>query len=261
MINNINLKKSKNHKFSTFRIFLLFLSFIILGFIVNIGINSLKSKTSDTHSSVITDFYSKFNNCDFDEAENLILTNYSSDYNNNNKLTKDLNSYFTGVINKVCSSIASGEITDYEALTVLTEIKKYNILNSSLDKLIASIDNTESATVNTTINDSGNPLYKGIDAFNNKEYSKAISYLASISESNNLDYKNAKEYIIKCKTEYKNSLFSEADILCAEDYYTKAIELLTSYDTNILGTENKEISDKINSIRTLREQYLNTIDK
>ena len=60
-------------------------------------------------------------------------------------------------------------------------------------------------------------------------------------------------------TDYKNNLFKEADELAKNDYYTKAINLLSNVDASIISEEDEEINNKINSIAEAKENYLASI--
>lgn len=86
-----------------------------------------------------------------------------------------------------------------------------------------------------------------------------MSYFNSISKDNKKDFNSAKEYIHKTKEIYKNELITKSDELIANKYYTKAIELLSSYDTNILGENNKDINDKIHFVKMVKDEYLANI--
>ena len=69
-------------------------------------------------------------------------------------------------------------------------------------------------------------------------------------------YNTAQNYIEKCKTSYKQSVFQEADKLVSEDYYTKAIDLLSNLDRTIISSTDSDIENKISSIEIAREEYL-----
>ena len=105
----------------------------------------------------MNEFYSTFNKYDFDKALNIINTTRNSNILKKKHLKADLNSYFTGIVNIIIESIASGDISDSDAISILSEIKKYDILNSSLDNLLASLDS------NYTYNPPSKPNNNNID--------------------------------------------------------------------------------------------------
>lgn len=253
-----NNPKPKN-KFSIFMILSIFALFILLGFGVNIYLNyQYKQATSS--------FYKSFNNCEFSGAKDTLNKKIISF--KKNQLNSDLNTYFTEIVNKLCISLKNNEISNKQALTVLSEIKSYNILNSSLDKLILALENSpiENSTSNgissssnnssTSSSEKDNYLNLGISAFNSKDYSKAIKYFNLVPKSLVEDYSMAQEYIKDCKAIYKDYLLEAADKLVANKYYTKAINLLSEYDSNLLSKNDiTEINNKISSIKLFREEY------
>ena len=260
MNSTINNKQKNN--FTLFRFFLLCIIFITLGF----GVNTYSNYT---YNNNMNEFYSTFNKYDFDKALNIIDTTSNSNILKKKQLKADLNSYFTGIVGMIIESIASGDMPESDAISILSEIKKYDILNSSLDNLLASLDsnykynptskpnsnnNIDNNDTDSSITESDN-LTLGIEAFENKDYSTAISYFNKISKSSSSDFNKAKEYILNCKKSYKTHLLTEAEELIANKYYTDAIAFLSSYDTSILSSEDKDISNKINSVEMFRDEY------
>ncbi|MBU3137990.1 L,D-transpeptidase [Clostridium gasigenes] len=263
MNSTINNKQKNN--FTLFRFFLLCIIFITLGF----GVNTYSNYT---YNNNMNEFYSTFNKYDFDKALNIIDTTSNSNILKKKQLKADLNSYFTGIVGMIIESIASGDMPESDAISILSEIKKYDILNSSLDNLLASLDsnykynptskpNSNNTNTNIDNNDTDSSITEsdnltlGIEAFENKDYSTAISYFNKISKSSSSDFNKAKDYILNCKKNYKTHLLAEAEELIANKYYTDAIAFLSSYDTSILSSEDKDISNKINSVEMFRDEY------
>ena len=209
--------------------------------------------TNSTYSALKNNFCSEFNNCNFQEAKKILNTNSLAIKLNKKNLNKDLNIYFTNIVNLLCTNLISGNITSDKALVVLKEIQGYGVLNSSIDKLILSMDSN--FTPQTT-SDYNTLLELGLDNINNKNYSKAMELLLMIPETESTCYSKAQEYITSCKENYKKDLFAEADNLVKDDYYTKAIDLLNDLDTNIVAADDSEIISKINSIENARSDYL-----
>ncbi len=104
---------------------------ILLGFTANIYLSS-------QYEALTSKFYTKFNNYEFSDAKSVINNKVLTI--KKNKLNTDLTSYFTDIVNKICSSLSNNEISPDYALEILNEIKSYNVLNSSLDKLIIALD-------------------------------------------------------------------------------------------------------------------------
>lgn len=258
-------KSKKQNRFSIFKLLSIFVLFILLGFTTNIYLNS-------QYESLTSSFYNEFNNYNFSDAksilDNKVLTIKKSTLND------DLNSYFTDIVNKICIALSNNKVSSTKALEVLNEIKGYNVLDSSLDKLISalyeddnSITTNNQSSITNDLDDSNDNditfennedsfLNLGISAFNSKDYDAAMEYFNQITESTPNDYEIAQSYINDYKSNYKDYLLESIDELVANKYYTKAINILSNYDVSLL-TEDEitEIENKINSITMFREEY------
>lgn len=241
----MDLKKSRitilKILISTVLLFLLTLS-------VNYYINYNYSKTLNT-------FYSEFNQCDFNDAKETLSDNSFVLKLKKKAMTSEVSKYFTSIITTLCNELKNNNITSDQAVTVFKEIKSYDILDESLDKLILTLDQ------DYVLEDSS--LYKhyldlALEKYNVGQYSEAIEMLSKIPYSQLEYYNTAQDYIEKCKDSYKQSLFNEADKLSEEDYYTKAIDLLSNVDESIVSSTDKDIQNKISSIEIAREEYLSS---
>ena len=226
---------------STVLLFLLTLS-------VNYYINYNYSKTLNT-------FYSEFNQCDFNDAKETLSDNSFVLKLKKKAMTSEVSKYFTSIITTLCNELKNNNITSDQAVTVFKEIKSYDILDESLDKLILTLDQ------DYVLEDSS--LYKhyldlALEKYNVGQYSEAIEMFSKIPYSQLEYYNTAQDYIEKCKDSYKQSLFNEADKLSEEDYYTKAIDLLSNVDESIVSSTDKDIQNKISSIEIAREEYLSS---
>lgn len=221
---------------------------LLLVFAVNYYINYKYSLITD-------DFFSKFNNYDFTAAKEIITDDNIYLKLKKKNLNKDLNTYFSSLVKKLCDSVLDNEENKSNAIEVLNEIKSYNILDSSLNKAIISLDNTY---IPENDSDYKAILDLALDNYNNKDFSIAINLLNKVPDSSKY-YSDATKYIEKCITDYKNDLFKEADELAKNDYYTKAINLLSNVDTSIISEEDEDINNKINSIAESKENYLASI--
>ena len=256
-------KSKKRNRFSIFKLFSIFLLLILLGFTANVYLNS-------QYEELTSEFYTSFNTHNFTNAKAVI--NNKALTVKKAKLNTDLTSYFTNIVNKICSSLSNNEISPNYALEILNEIKSYNVLNSSLDKLITAlndkyIDTSDSTTTSTStdnaINSDDNFNYNedsylnlGIAAFNEKDYETAMKYFNLIDKSSPKDYEIAKGYIKDFKSNYKIYLMESVDELVANKYYTKALNILSNYDEDLLTKDEIiEVENKINSIKLFREEY------
>lgn len=229
------------------------LSKILIGISIILLIFALNYYINYSYKSLTSNFYTNFNQCNFESAKEILSKDKLVTSIKKNKLNKDLTVYFTSIIAELCSKITTGDIDTSSALIVLKEINTYGYINSSLDKLILSLDEAYIPLNSSTYNYF---LELGITNYNNKDYAKAISTLKKIPNSEDKYYTTANNYIDKCISDYKAELFKSADELVANKYFTKAIELLTTTDSNIISSDDIDISNKIKFISSAREEYL-----
>ena len=239
-------KKNKNK--DVFKIFAISCSVLLLVVILNFYVDY-------KYLSIVNNFYSKFNSCDFTEAKKIINNDSIYLKLKKKKLNNDLNAYFSEVVNNICQSLLESNEEKEKALIVFNEIKSYNILNSSINKLIISLDKNY---VVQTESDYKAVLLLGVDSYNNGNLKEGIDYLKKIPSTSKYANK-ANKYIKQYVNEYKEGLFNQADELVKDDYYTKAINLLKDADTSIIDVNDTDIEAKINSISEARENYLTSI--
>ena len=239
-------KKNKNK--DVFKIFSISCSVLLLVVILNFYVDY-------KYLSIVNNFYSKFNSCDFTEAKKIINNDSIYLKLKKKKLNNDLNAYFSEVVNNICQSLVESNEEKEKALIVFNEIKSYNILNSSINKLIISLDKNY---VVQTESDYKAILLLGVDSYNNGNLKEGIDYLKKIPSTSKYANK-ANKYIKQYVNEYKEGLFNQADELVKDDYYTKAINLLKDADTSIIDVNDTDIEAKINSISEARENYLTSI--
>lgn len=239
-------KKNKNK--DVFKIFSISCSVLLLVVILNFYVDY-------KYLSIVNNFYSKFNSCDFTEAKKIINNDSIYLKLKKKKLNNDLNAYFSEVVNNICQSLLESNEEKEKALIVFNEIKSYNILNSSINKLIISLDKNY---VVQTESDYKAILLLGVDSYNNGNLKEGIDYLKKIPSTSKYANK-ANKYIKQYVNEYKEDLFNQADELVKDDYYTKAINLLKDADTSIIDVNDTDIEAKINSISEARENYLASI--
>lgn len=242
-----NLFKRNKNK-DVFKIFAISCSVLLLVVILNFYVDY-------KYLSIVNNFYSKFNSCDFTEAKKIINNDSIYLKLKKKKLNNDLNAYFSEVVNNICQSLLESNEEKEKALIVFNEIKSYNILNSSINKLIISLDKNY---VVQTESDYKAILLLGVDSYNNGNLKEGIDYLKKIPSTSKYANK-ANKYIKQYVNEYKEGLFNQSDELVKDDYYTKAINLLKDADTSIIDVNDTDIEAKINSISEARENYLTSI--
>lgn len=254
--------KSKN-KISIFMILSILTLFILTGTLSNMYLNS-------KYNEITSSFYKSFDNNEFSNAKNILNNKILS--LKQNKLNSDLNNYFAGLVDKTCDLLSQDKISTNDAVTILSEIKTYNLLDSSLDRLIVALDDTklssnldieleddeiEELSDDSTLENVDNDyLALGINALNNQEYDKAIEYFKLVPVSKRDDYIEARQYIKNSIKSYRDYLIEEADELVSEKYYTKALNFLSDSHLDILNDEYLlDIENKIASIEQFREEY------
>lgn len=227
------IKDSSNNGNLKFKISLL-LMIVMLGSIIFYSVFSYKI--------MMKNFISSFNSNNFSNANNLLLTTEKFNPFKSLLLEKDLSTYFSNKLEELSTMLSNGEISENDALNIMYEIQRYDIVSTDLDN--------SSATFNPNTSDA---FIAALELFKNKKYKDAYSAFKAIDSSDS-NYNSAKEYIDKCKSNLKADTLSKADELCTNDYYTKAIEEIEQYKS-ILG-DDQELSKKIESIKKLRNDYL-----
>ena len=208
------------------------------------------------YSSITNEFFSKFNSCNFTEAKKIITSDNIFLKLKNKTLSKDLNIYFSSIVENICDSVLDNYDDTEKALIVLNEIKSYNVLNCSLNKVIISLDANYQPKTET---DYEALLDLGVNNYDNGDFDVAISYLSKIPDTST-HYSNSIKYIEKCQNDYKEMLFNDADALIKNDYYTKAINLLSNIDTSIIPNDDIDINNKIDAISQAKENYLASLN-
>ncbi len=241
----------KNSNIRFFKLFTILGSIVLLIFILNFYIDS-------TYSVIRNNFYNYFNQCDFENAESELSSNNFILKLKKNTLREDLKSYFTNVVAILCKDLQSHDSNSNNVIPVLKEIKSYNVVNDSIDKLLIALDKNfipESSSDYEAI------LAIGIDNYNAKNYSKSIEFLSKIDTSFPTYYTEATEYINKCREDYTEKILMEATSLAKDDYYTKAIDLLYNIDTTIIDNNDAAIVSAISTLEFDREEYLESVEQ
>ena len=241
----------KNSNIRFFKLFTILGSIALLIFILNFYIDS-------TYSVIKNNFYNYFNQCDFENAEAELSSNNFILKLKKNTLTEDLKSYFTNVVAILCTDLKSHSNNSDNVIPVLIEIKSYNVVNDSINKLLIALDEN---FIPETSSDYEALLAIGIDNYNAKNYSKSIEFLSKVDTSFPTYYAEATEYINKCRADYTKVILAEATSLAKEDYYTKAIDLLYNLDTTIIDSDDPAIVSAISTFEFDRKQYLDSVEQ
>ncbi len=241
MFKRLNLKK-----FNIFKFLSCFIVLVILLISFNYAINI-------SYNNTMNNFYNKFNSGDFKKAKETLSDNKVVNILKKNHKNSDLNNYFTSVVDILCKKIKNNSITNSQALVYLNEINSYNILNSSLDKLILVLDENYCPSTSHGYN---SLLKLASEAYDINNFSYAITLLKKIPKNEKTYYSKAQNQIKKCMNKYRDNLIDEAEELSNNEYFSKAIDLLSNYDTSILPANDELIDIKIDEIDNKRTNYL-----
>lgn len=196
------------------------------------------------YNSTFNAFKSEFDNFNYSEANNILLTKQNFNPFKQIFISKDLNDYFSNKVNELSDSIANNTLPQEEILLQLKEIDRYNIL--SHDELISL-----SCTIDS-IKTSDSEYKNGIAYYDADDYSNALSCLNKVS-SLDLNYNSALKYINESKNKIKENIFAYCDELASKDYYSKAITILSDSDT--LSIDDPEVKNKIIELKSKQQEY------
>ena len=194
----------KKLNFKKFNIFKFFTYFIILAMLLT----AFNYYINVSYSNIMNNFYTEFSSGNFKTAKEILSDNKIINVLKKNSQSSDLNKYFTSVIDTLCKELKINSITKYQALVYLNEINSYNILNSSLDKLILVLDENYCPSTSHGYN---SILELANEAFDNNNFSYAIKLLKKIPTSEEYYHAKAENMLEKCRNKYRNNLIAEAE--------------------------------------------------
>lgn len=197
-----------------------------------------------SYNIFFNNFKSAFNNNNFNYANSLLITSNNFNPFKTYCLSTDLKSYFEEVLSETNTKLKNKTISKNEYKNIIIEISSYDFVDIDTETLLDEIDYED-------------PYYLGKKQFDAKQYIDAYNTFMSVHPSNK-NYSNSIIFINKCQSFIKNNVFSEADSLCANNYYTKAIALINSYNYIL---DDDDINKKIASINTEKEKYLSIQNK
>ena len=239
MVNNnsLNFNESKSSKKSLNLFLSILLVIFIIGAFVVLQVFNYKV--------TLNDFITSFEDANFSEANNLILTKANSNPLKSIFLEKDLSNYFSSKIDSIIDKVENNEITKKDALKTLTEIKRYNVLDSKVNTTIDSLSTNEN-------------FNNALTHYNNNKFKEAYDLFNLVDESDPC-YENSKSYIEQCKTNIKSNLLNTVDELCKKDYYSKALSEIDSYI--YIFKDDSELTSKIDDINKLKSDYISKVEK
>ncbi len=224
-------------KFKIKKIYLICISLILLF----VGINCYGIYR---YNSIFDDFKNQFDSFNYSEANNILLTKDNINPFKALFIDKDLKDYFASKVNSLSDSINNSTLSDEDILLQLKEIDRYNILShDKLSTLSCSLD---------SIKNSSSEYNEGISYFNAEDYTNALVCLKKVS-SLDLNYNYAVKYMNKSKEKIKENIFAYCDELASNDYYSKAISILSDSDT--LSNNDPDVKNKISEFKSMQQAY------
>lgn len=196
-----------------------------------------------SYKKLVSNFKGYFDSSSYAEANNYLVTEGNFNVFKALFLKNDLEGYFRTKANSVKEHVNLNELTPDEALLVMNEINRYNIITSSTDK---SVSVTSDNITNNT------PLSKGIMAFNKNNFEEALSIFSTIPSSDK-NSSTALDYVVKCKAKIKEDLLNTVKEKQSIDHFTEAINLIES-KLSLLDND-KDLVSKVDELKKLREDY------
>lgn len=196
-----------------------------------------------SYKKLVSNFKGYFDSSSYAEANNYLVTEGNFNVFKALFLKNDLEGYFRTKANSVKEHVNLNELTPDEALLVMNEINRYNIIIKSTDKSISVT--SDNITDNT-------PLSKGIMAFNKNNFEEALSIFNAIPSSDK-NSSTALDYVVKCKDKIKESLLTTVKEKQDIEHFTEAINLIES-KLSLLDND-KDLVSKIDELKKLREDY------
>ncbi|CUQ19901.1 L,D-transpeptidase [Clostridium baratii] len=196
-----------------------------------------------SYKKLVSNFKGYFDSSNYAEANNYLVTEGNFNLFKALFLKNDLEGYFRTKANSIKEHVNLNELTPDEALLVMNEINRYNIITNSTDKSLSVT--SDNITDNT-------PLAKGIIAFNKNNFEEALSIFNAIPSSDK-NSGTALDYVVKCKEKIKESLLTTVKEKQSIEHFTEAINLIES-KLSLLDND-KELASKVDELKKLREDY------
>ncbi|MGL4571569.1 MAG: L,D-transpeptidase [Clostridium sp.] len=243
-INNENFKelnlvprKIKSKKKRNFKIPLIPIIALIIVMTCTLGFQAFRYKT------LVSNFKSYFDSSHYADANNYLVTEGNFNVFKSLFLENDLEGYFRTKVNSVKDHVNLNELNPDEALLVINEINRYNIITGSEYKSVSVT--SDDVSDNT-------PLSKGVLAFNKGNFEEALSIFSNISSSDK-NSSAAIDYTVKCKAKIKEDLLKTVNEKQSIDHFTEAINLIES-KLSLLDND-KDLLSKVEELKKLRDDY------
>ncbi|MGL5151869.1 MAG: L,D-transpeptidase [Clostridium sp.] len=197
-----------------------------------------------TYNNILNKFKANFDSFQYPTANNISLTEGKFNIFKILSFETDLSSYFNKKLEEVSDSIKSNKIDDNQAISILNEINRYNLNNATVLNCFSLLD--KDVLFQDTYN-------QAINLHKDGKFEESLDKLSKIPSSSP-NYSLSQYYIKLNKDGLKKNIFATADEYVKNDYYTKALDYLNSY--NKLFGDDVEFSDKKTSINESKTDYL-----
>lgn len=193
-----------------------------------------------SYKILLRDFTDSFSDNKFSNANTILITKGNLNPIKKIFLKNDLLDYFNNIISEVPSKLDNNEITKNEVINLITEINRYDFIDTNSNSLLTSLNYEDSYTYGASLYSSG----KYIEAYN--------VFITVKSTSPN--YADSLNYLKNCVDQIKAETLKQASDLCIKNYYTKALNLINDV-AEIIGAD-KEVVATIADINKAKSDYI-----
>lgn len=191
------------------------------------------------YNLLLNNFKEYFNNNNFISANTLILSKQNLNPIKYIYYKKDISDFFSEKIHILDEQLKNNEITNQEVNNIICEIKRYDFIDCNYEDIFnLSCEGTYNMAINL---------------YNQGKFDEAYYIFASIPSSSP-QYEISLNYMNSSKDNLKSKTFLDADNLCKDYYYSKALDTLYSVK-DIIGTDPEFIS-KTSEIENERSNFI-----
>ena len=193
-----------------------------------------------SYKILLRDFTDSFSENKFSNANTILIT--KGNFNPIKKifLKNDLLDYFNNIISEVPSKLDNNEITKNEVINLITEINRYDFIDTNSNSLLTSLNHEDSYTY-------------GVSLYSSGKYVEAYNVFITVN-STSPNYADSLNYLKNSVDQIKTETLKQASDLCINNYYTKALNLINDVE-EIIGND-KEVIATIADINKEKSDYI-----
>lgn len=193
-----------------------------------------------SYKILLSNFTDSFSQNKFSNANTILITKGNFNPIKKILIKDDLSNYFNNIISEVPSKLDNNEITKNQVINLITEINRYDFIDTNANSLLSSLNYEDSFSY-------------GVSLYSSGKYVEAYNVFITIN-STSTNYTDSLNYTKNCVDQIKTETLKQASDLCTENYYTKALNLINDV-TEIIGND-KEVIDTIADINKEKEDYI-----